>query len=564
MDERGRGGSWTHVLDFGSAYPSAEVAIGPNGTVWATIGGDGPSAGIYRSLDHVHWDKLQPPGWPTKTLRTVIGVVPSNPNKVFFWTAEDEPQQLRTHLYRYVEGSGWTDLRPNLPWGGDLTTFGANMLVLKVKPNDENTIFLGAMNLHRSTDGGQSFLLVDDLTNPGRFHVDQHALAFYPSNPRRMIVGNDGGLYRTEDNLASHGPYEQIDWQPLNNGYLTTQFYTVAVDHWVPGSQMVAGGMQDNGCQFTTSANPADPWRMFAWGDGGTMAVAQGSRYVYTSMGATLGVYRNELLGGDWQMTEVTPVGAMMGLWMNPMILDAHDSRIMYFPAANELWRNSDLTQIPYVFPPQRTAVNWTKLTHVTQLISALAMSEALPDTLTYGTTDGALYRLDNPASGQPVPVQLPTAGLPPYGYINCIAADPRDVRKLLVVFPNYGIVSIFASDDGGQHWTAVAGNLEENPDGSGAGPSVRWVAVLYVQNRPVYFAGTSVGLYSTTRLDGTGTVWVKEGASSIGNVVVDMIDVRQSDGYVAVGTHGNGVYTAKITTIPRQPGTIRRHLTGR
>ena len=271
------GGSWAHVLDFGSAYPSAEVAVG------AERHGLGHDRRRRAERGHLPLARRtrtgtssSRPGWPAKTLRTVIGVVPSNPSKVFFWTAEDEPQQLRTHLYRYVEGSGWTDLRPNLPWGGDMTTFGANMLVLKVKPNDENTIFLGAMNLHRSTDGGQSFLLVDDLTNPGRFHVDQHALAFYPSNPRRMIVGNDGGLFRTEDNLASHGQYEQIDWQPLNNGYLTTQFYTVAVDHWVPGSQMVAGGMQDNGCQFTTSANPADPWRMFVWGDGGTMAIAQG------------------------------------------------------------------------------------------------------------------------------------------------------------------------------------------------------------------------------------------------------------------------------------------------
>ena len=41
----------------------------------------------------------------------------------------------------------------------------------------------------------------------------------------------------------------------------------------------------------------------------------------------------------------------------------------------------------------------------------------------------------------------------------------------MLVVFPNYGVISIFASDDGGAHWTPVAGNLEENPNGSGSGP---------------------------------------------------------------------------------------------
>ena len=46
-------------------------------------------------------------------------------------------------------------------------------------------------------------------------------------------------------------------------------------------------------------------------------------------------------------------------------------------------------------------------------------------------------------------------------------------------------------------------------------------------------------------------TVWVQEGLTSIGNVVIDMIDVRQSDGFVVVGTHGNGTYSTHITQHP-------------
>jgi hypothetical protein len=99
--------------------------------------------------------------------------------------------------------------------------------------------------------------------------------------------------------------------------------------------------------------------------------------------------------------------------------------------------------------------------------------------------------------------------------------------------------------------WTPVSGNLEEYPDGSGAGPSVRWVSILYVDNKPIYFAGTSVGLFFTINLDGMNTVWVQEGGSTIGNVVIDMIDVRQSDGFVVVGTHGNGVYSTHVTEYP-------------
>jgi hypothetical protein len=72
-------------------------------------------------------------------------------------------------------------------------------------------------------------------------------------------------------------------------------------------------------------------------------------------------------------------------------------------------------------------------------------------------------------------------------------------------------------------------------------------------QTTTIYFAGTTTGLYSTFKLDGANTVWVLEAESIIGNTVVDMIDVRHHDGFVAVATHGNGVYSAMVD-IPGGP----------
>jgi hypothetical protein len=170
---------------------------------------------------------------------------------------------------------------------------------------------------------------------------------------------------------------------------------------------------------------------------------------------------------------------------------------------------------------------------------------------LYYASKDGDVFKMDNPHLGQPVPVKLPTEGLPLDGYPHCIAVDPTDANEVIVAFPNYELVSMYASEDGGASWTPVAGNLEEYPNGSGDGPSVRWVSILYVEDKPIYFAGTSVGLFSTVELDSMNTVWVQEGATTIGNVVIDMVDVRQSDGFVVVGTHGNGVYSTYISQHP-------------
>jgi photosystem II stability/assembly factor-like uncharacterized protein len=550
------GDSWQHVIDFGGDYPSTDMAMTSLDTCYAAVAGDGPNNGIYKSADGENWNNITPVDWPDSTDRTVIAIAPSNEDVIYFLT---EVAYLKQELRKYEVGVGWTDLSANLPFGGEMITYGGKMLILYVKPDDENTLFLGTVGFYRSTDGGQSWEVIGAYSD---FHVDQHSIAFYSSDPDSMIVGNDGGLFRTSDNMAvpeydpSSGEYH-IDWQSLNEGYVTTQFYAITLDHGTPGSETILGGTQDNSWLFTTSSDPLVPWTSIFKGstDGGFSAISDGGQSYYTSQAATFTIWRHEFPGGELQWTEVTPCSTFGGsLWLPPFILDPHDTKIMYLPWRYEMWRNSDLTGIPWVFPPVCTNMNWTQLDSVKHYTSALAMSPAEPRRLYYGSQDGHLFKLDNPHQGQPVPVEITGVNFPYYPYcpyIHCIAVDPQDIDKVIVSFPSYGVISIYASEDGGASWTLVAGNLEEYPNGSGSGPSVRWVSILYVENKPIYFAGTSVGLFSTTNLDSMNTVWVQEGASTIGNVVIDMIDVRQSDGFVVVGTHGNGVYSTYVTEYP-------------
>lgn len=545
------GDSWQHVLDFGPDYPNTDIALTSQDTCYAAVGGKGPANGLYKSADGETWENISPGDWPDTTVRIIIAVAPSNENVLYFLV---EVAHLKQQLRKYEAGVGWTDLSANLPFGGEMITYGGNMLILYVKPDDENTLFLGTVGLYRSTDGGQSWELIGAYDD---FHVDQHSIAFYPSDPGAMIVGNDGGLFKTNDNVAevdSTPNGTRIDWESLNNGYITAQFYTAAIDHGTPGSETILGGTQDNSWIFTTSSDPQAPWTSIFKGatDGGFSEISNGGEYFYTSQAATFMLWRHSFPGGEHRWTQINPTALLGGsLWLPPFILDPHDTRIMYLPWRMQMWRNSDLTEIPWVFPPVPTDVNWAQLNNVKDYyIAALGMSEAEPRRLYYASIYGDLFKMDNPHQGQPVPEKLSTDNLPPYAYIHCIAVDPKDANKVLVVSPSYGVVSIGYSEDGGNSWAPVSGNLEENPDGSGAGPSVRWVSILYVNGKPIYFAGTSVGLFSATKLNGMNTLWVQEGASTIGNIVIDMIDVRQSDGYVVVATHGNGVYSTYVTQI--------------
>ncbi len=546
------GDSWLNVLYFGEDYPNTDIALTGLDTCYATVGGDGPANGIYKSADGETWDNITPVDWPDTTTRTVIAIAPSNENVIYFLV---EVAYLKQQLRKYEVGVGWTDLSANLPFGGEMITYGGKMLIFYVKPDDENTLFVGTVGLYRSTDGGASFEQIGAYDD---FHVDQHSIAFYPSDPSAMIVGNDGGLFKTNDNVAevdSTPNGTRIDWQSLNNGYVTAQFYAIATDHGTPGSETILGGTQDNSWLFTTSSDPLVPWTSIWKGatDGGFSSISDGGDYYYTSQAATFHIWRHWYVGETHHFTEVTMSDTAGGsLWLPPLILDPHDTKIMYLPWRTLMWRNSDLTEIPEINPGVPTDVNWTQLDSVKDYyISALGMSKAEPRRLYYASIHGDMFKMDNPHQGQPVPQKLSTDIFPPDGYLHCIAVDPTDVNKVMVAFPNYGVISICYSEDGGSSWTPVSGNLEENPDGTGDGPSVRWVSILYVEDKPIYFAGTSVGLFSTTNLDGMNTVWVQEGASSIGNIVIDMIDVRQSDGFVVVGTHGNGAYSTHVTEYP-------------
>ncbi len=54
---------------------------------------------------------------------------------------------------------------------------------------------------------------------------------------------------------------------------------------------------------------------------------------------------------------------------------------------------------------------------------------------------------------------------------------------------------------------------------------------------------GTSTGVYSTLRMDGSSTLWEQEAANELGNVIVENIASRSSDGRVALATHGRGIF---------------------
>ena len=592
------GASWTTVRGgLGNDSRYTDVAVTSTGVVYATMSElninsqhTAASRGIFRSADGVTWADITStnPVWPASYNRIVIGIAPSNENVVYFLgetpgagfqtTYAGSAEATSFWKYTYVSGDGagsggsWDNRSSNLPaFGapvGNFASQGSYDLVVKVKPDDENTVFIGGTNLYRSTDGftttGSTTWIGGYATanNVGQYaghHPDQHALTFLPpgGNTLTLYSGHDGGLSKTTNDLAS-----PVSWTSLNNGYSTTQFYTVAIDHATSGNHIIVGGMQDNGTWFTNNTGFANPWISLFSGDGTFCAIADGrsSYYVSSQNGVVYRFLLNDA-GSPSQptwYTRVDPTGAAGYLFVNPFVLDPSDQTQMYLAAGPSLWRNGNLVGIP-LGSQNTTSVNWTNLTAaaiVGSTISALGPSKISPSSrLYYGSTDGKVYRLDaaDVATSSTVPVDVWSGkGFPSGAYVSCIAVDPTNGDRAMAVFANYSVPSLFLTTNGGSTWTDVEGNL-----GGVSGPSCRWAVIVPYQGTTSYFVGTSTGLYSTLSLNGSSTVWAQEGALTIGNVVVDMIDARPSDGLVVAATHGHGIFSGSVTQVDVPPASV-------
>ena len=576
--QRSSNGGKTWVSQLAGGY-FTDVAVTSKGVVYATSSSDGAKKGIFRADNDGKLVNINPSFLGTTYKRIVIGVDPNNENVVYFLLNTDGFGRKSANykgdiewngLYRYTylngDGSGdsgkWEDLSMNLPNGGAFDRWnvqGSYDMLIRVRPGNSNEVYIGGTNVYRSTTGFSDSTHTEkiggykmkaqfpDVGVWANHHPDQHNLLFYPNDGSKLLSSNDGGVFRSVNLSAS--PFA---WESLNNGYLTTQFYTVALDHGTPESPLLVGGAQDNNQLMTVSMDPKATWSTVYFGDGSYCAMEDGAKLHYFSkqqgkmIKATV-----DAAGSRTSYARIDPIGGEKYLFINPFVLDPTDNNTMYLAGGKYLWRNNSLRGIPLAGNNDSISFGWTKGTDSipirNEFISAIGVSSTPAHRVYYGSTLKRLYRIDSADLSANLKPKDITALAFPSAYVSCVAVDPRNADRLMVSFSNYNVYSIFNSEDGGKTFNKAAGNLEQFATGLGDGPSVRWLSILPVSDGTVYLAATSAGFFATDTLMGVNTKWVQQASGEIGNMVCDMFDVRTSDGTIGLATHGNGIYSAKI-----------------
>lgn len=589
------GESWNIELGTSSGQVSyfSDVTVNSSGVVYATMsrenviisGGLGAHGGVYRSVDGSTFTDIRPADYPATFSRTVMAVNPSNENEVYFLAANVDSlsgfegvfftggvQYSSLWKYTYLSGDGtgaggeWLELTENLPTDtgifDDFYPQSGYDLAIAVDPNDENNVFIGGTNLYRSSDGFTSsdnnrFIggyaehsgFPDFGIYPGH-HPDMHGILFSASEPGKMFNFNDGGVFSTDDSNA-----DTVSWNSLNQGYLTTQVYGLGVDMEAASDRIVAG-LQDNGNHFVNSPNPQADWTLPLNGDGCYTAFARDNDYALLSI-QNGRVFKCELseTGALLAYERVDPGLEQSGHdFIHPFAMSPNDDGTLYFPYGNKLYVHRGIDTVTVGADFEADLGGWEvfedSIPFTSLRITSVTVAEDGSERIYLGTNSKRIYRIDD-GTDLSSPFVDVTATALPNGHIDCIATDPLNADVAIAVFTNYSLYSLYLTIDAGETWEKTAGNLEQSSGGGGNGPSCRWATIhRWHPDSVVYYVGTSIGLFSTSSLDGLDTEWQQESSDQIGNTVVSYVVSRAIDERVFAGTHGGGVYDAVVQNL--------------
>lgn len=567
------GKSFSIALGGINQHRYSDVAAASNGNLIAVISDPADTTtpadqpGVYTSTDNgIYWNNITPSNYPQTSARGVLDVAPSNPNIAYLLlftgnnlsTGEED---IRFYKFNISTGAS-EDRSGNLPafgrYGGTLNTQDSYDMAVAVKPDDESFVLIAGTSLFRSTDGFATQSSDSAKTWIGgygpftfeypNFHPDVQSYAFDPTNPNKMWWGTDGGLSYTTD-ITNTNYIQNFPWEDKNNGYNVTQFYTITIPD-IEGDNRIMGGTQDNGTPFFTfdGTNTSSSTDVSS-GDGAYAYF--GKDFAYTSYYSG-NVFRLEygVQGkpdfNKW--SSIKPAGAANQLFIDPFAVDPNNEDVMYYAAGNVLWRNNSLSAIPN-FVQDSTSVGWIKLNNLTvpdgYILSTLAISKTPANILYYAASSYTdvpkIYKLTNSATATSGAVDISIPAAQSGSYVHNIAVNPDDANEIMVVMSNYNIIGLYHSSNGGQSYDAVEGNLQG--DSLNPGPSLRCASILPGNNGTTYFVATSIGLFSASTLNGNNTVWMQEGENVTGNVIVDYVVSRKSDGRVVAGTHGRGSF---------------------
>ena len=405
----------------------------------------GPDAKIYKSTDGGDTWRILTGGLPQdKSSRVGIDICISDPRVLYACYADGNNFNLKA-VYRSTDsGETWISLPLGPESGLDedaYAGFGWYFGQVRVNPADPDDVFILAVDLYRSRDGGYKW---EEAAPPWwsyDVHADKHDLIF---SAGKIYLGTDGGAY-------SAG-VDDDNWRDIEN-IPTTQFYRVAYNPNYP--DLYYGGAQDNG---TTGGNAAsiNDWQRIYGGDGFQCLFHPTDEAVFytETQNGGLAVTQDGGLSFNDANAGITPNDSRN--WDMPIIMSTHNPDVLY-TGTNKIYKNSSGPQVMWqAISPNLTdpESNWYR-----HNITSVHESPVKPGYLAAGTSDARVWvSPDDGTTWKEV-----TPGLP-NRYVSSVRFSKYDKNTIYVAFTGYkdndDSPYIYRSEDLGDTWQPIQGNL--------------------------------------------------------------------------------------------------------
>ena len=233
------GQTWEQVLYLGDKTGGSDLIIDPvnpdvlYASMWERIKYPdhkvygGRNSGVYRSQDGGDtWTKMDLDVGKFEVGRIGLAMAPSQRLRLYALVTGVDGE-YEGFFSTSNGGDSWQE--HDLDMGYNYRNSGYWFCDLTVNPHDMDEVFACGLDMFRITGGGQAFEEVCGM------HVDHHIIYSHPVIEGWGLVGNDGGLYSSNDNFYNCQKFRNL---PI------TQFYTCTLDPI--DEDVVYGGTQDN------------------------------------------------------------------------------------------------------------------------------------------------------------------------------------------------------------------------------------------------------------------------------------------------------------------------------
>jgi len=541
------GTTWSKILYLSDSVGVVDAAWDPVNKIlyaaaWQMIQGTG--SGIYRSTDlGKSWKKCTD-GFPENPGigRIGLAISPNHPN-IMYAVADNRNKAPGKGSTDFIGAEVYHSSDSGLHWNRThnglldiYSNFGWAFGDIRVSPTDSKKIYVLGVQTILSNDGGKSFSRLSGLVthlepNRGEFlHLDNHELWLDPLNPEYMILGNDGGIYISQDAGTS--------WLHCNT-IPSGEFYDLYIDDSQP-VPIAYGGTQDNSCIFggLNELNPGQekiPWQ-YVWldpwsgGDGFTARPdPENPDYVYyASQNGNLN--RKDMQTG--QSTYIAPSAEkgespLRTSWFTPWFVSKYPGHSIYY-GANKVFRSINKGDSWYRLSPD-LCYSEDPL-RKSRSLTALAESPVLQGLLYAGTEKGAVWvSRDDGVNWIEISKTLPVKSVNflcpsvhSEGRIYCVlrGLDEDEYQPYLYVSGNKGVT-----------WKSISAGLPED----------RINCILEdPENEKLIFIGTDRGIFLSPD---NGATW-ESLSSTLPTASVQKLAWASGNAYLVAATHGLSLFT--------------------